>query len=486
MTRPFDSFVILASMRTGSNFLEESLAGVPGLACFGEAFNPAFIGQPGKSVLVGVSIAERSRDPFALLQAMQRAAGASLAGFRLFPGHDLRIRDRVLADPRCAKIILSRNPAETYVSRKIAEQTGQWKLTGFRRRRSARVAFVPHEFESHLSEVQAERLEIERALQTGGQAAFHLNYDDLGDLDIFNGLLRFLGLAHRIEALPSRLRKQNPAAMPENVINFAEMEEVAARLDPFMLSRLPDLEPRRGPGVPGYVATPRTRVLYMPIMAALGDNRVEQWLAALDGVTPVDLERGFTRKALARWLGERPGLLAFTVVSHPLTRAHAAFEAQVLPGHEAPHPGLRRLIEDIYGVPLRPDDPRPDPERTRAAFLGFLRLVAASHAGQTGLRIDARWAGQTTLLSAMTTLRPPDRVLRAERLNEDLAELGARLAQPGAPLPAPGALAAGLPHGGARAPLDLLYDDEIEAAARAAFAADYLYLGYGPWRAAAP
>jgi LPS sulfotransferase NodH len=42
----FRSFVILAAMRTGSNFLEESLNGVPGITCHGELFNPAFVGYP--------------------------------------------------------------------------------------------------------------------------------------------------------------------------------------------------------------------------------------------------------------------------------------------------------------------------------------------------------------------------------------------------------------------------------------------------------
>ncbi|MDX1782140.1 MAG: nodulation protein NodH, partial [Thalassovita sp.] len=46
MTDRFDYFVVFAEMRTGSNFLETNLNAFPGLTCYGEAFNPHFIGYP--------------------------------------------------------------------------------------------------------------------------------------------------------------------------------------------------------------------------------------------------------------------------------------------------------------------------------------------------------------------------------------------------------------------------------------------------------
>lgn len=41
----FDSFVMFAEMRTGSNFLEANLNAMPGVTCHGEMFNPHFIGK---------------------------------------------------------------------------------------------------------------------------------------------------------------------------------------------------------------------------------------------------------------------------------------------------------------------------------------------------------------------------------------------------------------------------------------------------------
>ena len=44
MSGSFTSFVVLAEMRTGSNFLEANLNALEGVTCHGEAFNPHFIG----------------------------------------------------------------------------------------------------------------------------------------------------------------------------------------------------------------------------------------------------------------------------------------------------------------------------------------------------------------------------------------------------------------------------------------------------------
>ena len=61
MTRRFDYFILLAEMRTGSNFLESNLNAFDGIACHGEAFNPHFIGYPNKTEILGVTQAMRIR-----------------------------------------------------------------------------------------------------------------------------------------------------------------------------------------------------------------------------------------------------------------------------------------------------------------------------------------------------------------------------------------------------------------------------------------
>ena len=74
MPPKFTSFVLFAEMRTGSNFLEANLNSFAGVTCHGEAFNPHFIGRKDHAEFLGLTMADREADPFALLRA--HAVGA--------------------------------------------------------------------------------------------------------------------------------------------------------------------------------------------------------------------------------------------------------------------------------------------------------------------------------------------------------------------------------------------------------------------------
>ena len=139
-----------------------------------------------------------------------------------------------------------------------------------------------------------------------------------------NGLAAFLGTESRIEALDKKLKKQNPEPMENKVANFAEMEKSLVRLDRFNLSRTPNFEPRRGPNTPSYIAAPKSPLMYMPLRSG-PEDAVKTWLAQLDE-HPLDaLKSGFNQKSLLSWMQARPGHRSFTVVRHPLARAHVAF-----------------------------------------------------------------------------------------------------------------------------------------------------------------
>ena len=75
MPRPFDTFIVIAAMRTGSNFLEASLNRVPNLACHGEAFNPHFVCFPNKDQMFGMDLAAREADPLELVARIRRSRG---------------------------------------------------------------------------------------------------------------------------------------------------------------------------------------------------------------------------------------------------------------------------------------------------------------------------------------------------------------------------------------------------------------------------
>lgn len=475
----FDLFVILADMRTGSNFLEANLNAVPGLRSWAEPFNPVFVGEPGRGDLLGVSLAERDADPAALVRAIRAQPG--LNGFRLFSDHDPRALDLVLPDPRVAKVVLTRNPVESWVSLEMARATNRWRLFNPSHATFARVRWDAASFRAHLDRLQARQLRILKGLQRAGQTAFFLDYEDLQDLAAVNGLLAWLGAEGRLGRLDRRLKKQNPEPMSEKVENFAEMEAALggtlAGPDRLDLGRTPNFEPRRGPAAPAAVASAGAPLLFLPL-AGGPVAAVRGWLAGL-GHAP-GLVEGFEPRALHRWKAERPGHLSFTVLRHPLARAHAAFCERILPPDVLPEvrANMRRTFQlpvPERGVNL--DDPAAaaawDAASHRQAFVRFLQLLRHLMAGQSSIRPDPAWASQVALVGGLSAW-PADLVLREERLEEELPALAGRVGLRDAPAPGPTD-----PH---RHRLQAIHGPDLDALARAAVAKDYVAWGFGDWR----
>lgn len=469
----FDTFVIFAEMRTGSNFLEANINAFDGLTCHGEAFNPNFIGYPNRDNILGLSFETRNDDPHQLLALIKGADG--LNGFRYFNSHDGRVFDAILTDPACAKIILTRNPIESYASWKIAKATGQWKLTDVKRLREKTIEFDAVEFGKHLAKLQAFQVRLLNGLQKTGQTAFYLDYEDLQDVDVMNGLAAFLGIPARLDELDKSLKKQNPSPMSDKVVNFDQMEEALARLDQFNLNRTPNFEPRRGPSVPTFLAAPTSSLLYLPIRSG-PEAAVADWLAALDGQQPDALLSGFTQKSLRDWKRHHVGARSFTVVRHPVARAHAAFCEKILGTGKGSFVGIRKTLSQKFGLnlPANLPDATYTAQAHKDAFLGFLRFVKSNLGGQTAIRVDSSWSTQANALQGFAEFTSPDMILREDRLGDDLAILAAQIGKETMPMVA----AVTDPHANQLAEI---YDSEVEAAARDVYQRDYDAFGFGPY-----
>lgn len=463
----FTHFVILADMRTGSNLLEETLNQTDGLRCHGEVFNPIHIGGPKKETVLDTTKAERDADPLALLARLKAAPG--LNGFRFFHDHDPRILPVVLADPACAKIVLSRNPVESYVSLLIARDTGEWRTGGMMEETTSKPRFDRARFEAFLDRRNRFQSAVLRAMQVSGQTAFHLDYEDVQSVEVVNGLLAYLGAPGRVSRISRKLVPQNPGPLSGKVENFAELEEAVRQVDWAALARIPNFEARRGPGVARAVAASDAPLLYLPVPPDDGAG-VRDWLA---GMGQGGLTEGFTQGTLRGWLRDHGDRRAFTIVCHPLLRAYAIFR-RVLGDEE--FEGLRIGLQEAWGLPwIAPDTGADLPvEVERAAFLGFLRFVRANLNGQTPVQQNLLWASQMSVLQAMAQFVLPDLVAREEALAADLGYLARGLG-----LPAP---AAGLAEQSARlrSALARITDPTVEAACHTAYSRDYQFLGYGP------
>ncbi|MDD9923434.1 MAG: nodulation protein NodH [Boseongicola sp.] len=418
---PFEYFVILAGMRTGSNLLEENLAAFPGVESHGELFNPHFFGKPKVTNLFGLSMEARDADPVRVVGAM-KTQGEGLPGFRLFYDHSPAAIRHVLSDPKAGKIVLSRRPIDSYVSLKIARKTGQWWLGDMTTARAAKVPFDPIEYGEFLNTLNDFQSQIARSLQITGQTAFHIQYDDLHDTDIIRGLGKFLGITSDPDPEKIRAKVQNPSPLSDRLTNPDVADRALASMSIADIGQVPVHEPGRGPGIKFFRAGHKTPLLYMPIRGA-GFDPIPDWLASLDGSeTTIS---GMTQRDLRKWMREHSGHRAFTVLRHPLPRAYDAFCRFILPTDAENYADVRHGMKERYDVHLPDEWPSADwsLEDHRRGFLGFLEFLKGNLGGQTSLRVDNTWASQDTLLHAIAGFVVPDVVVREGSIVSDLQDL---------------------------------------------------------------
>ncbi|AUH65342.1 hypothetical protein [Paracoccus zhejiangensis] len=461
MSQDFRSFVIFAEMRTGSNLLEATMNAVKGVTCFGEAFNPYMLGWPDVDKLRGLTMAEREADPLKLLALLMEKPG-HLPGFRYFHDHDPRVFDAIMAERSCAKIILTRNPLDSYVSTRLAWETNQWKLNQTETPIPARIRFAGDEFRRMLGEIEDFLARVQRGLQVTGQTAFWLTYDDLRDAEVMTGMMHWLGRDDLDKLQPANDQvPQNPREMAEKVENIDEMQAALAAMDPFGLSRIPTFEPRRGPAVPSFLAAEAgAGLVFMPVRGGPSDA-LRDWLAGLG-----PMAGDFTQNSLRQWKRAHPGHRSFTVLRHPLRRAWTAFRA-LTQGENAE---LRQLMRDLHRVPLPEDAALADmgADQSAALFADFLNFLKRNLNGQTTLSTHPGWASQTEVLAGFARFATPDLLLREDRLAEEIPWLAASVGLDATKAGPPAA--ASFP--------DFLADPALQKAAKAAYLRDYVSFGF--------
>lgn len=469
MTQKFNCFIIFAEMRTGSNFLESNLDQFSGLKCYGEAFNPYFMVTPKTKELFGVTVRARDADPMCLVERMKEHA-PGMPGFRFFHDHDPRVFEALIDDPSCAKVVLTRNLLDAYVSRKIAWETDQWQLNEVDGAIKQKIVFDPAEFEKLFFRMKEFQLKIKNRLQRSGQTAFYIDYEDALKLDVINGLAKFLGQDGEITEFAGTFKKQNPEALEEKVRNFDDLKQTVGRIDLFDLQKVPNFEPERPPAISNYIALESAPLVYMPLKGG-PEQRVVDWMSALG-----EVRNDFTQKTLRQWKRRNKGHRTFTVLRHPVARLHSAFCRHLVSHGPDTYWDIKRALRETYDVPLPEADPGPDWDKRKhaQAFTKFIDFVERNLLGQTGIRVDAAWASQSAAINGFARFALPDHILREEQLEMGL-----------------GALLDELGHKGARPvlsprsedePFSLseIYNDDIEAAVRKIYQRDYMMFGFKP------
>lgn len=227
----------------------------------------------------------------------------------------------------------------------LARATNQWKLNETETAVPATIHFDSEEFRQLTGAVEEFQLNLLHRLQVTGQScAFWLGYEDLRDAGVMTGLCNWLGRSGSELVKPASDQvPQNPRELAEKVSNFDEMQAELARLDPFMLRRIPNFEPRKGPAVPSFLGAETGKV------STSCQSRAARRSRSPAGWAPWAKSRAIsTRTACGNGSATIPAIAGFTVLRHPLLRAWTAFAA-LLAGKKAE---LRQLMRDVHRVPL--------------------------------------------------------------------------------------------------------------------------------------
>jgi len=374
----FKYFAIFGAMRTGSNLLERNLGQYDGITCHGELFNPAFIGKAGQEEHLGIDLAAREADPAKLISKMVNQSGDALPGFRIFQGHDPRVFEASLKDPKCAKIILRRRPLDSFVSLKIALATDQWILGNAPKRRAQTVHYDGGEYRAYLADLAEYETALRRGIQEAGQSAFELQFDDLKSADVMNGLVAYL---------------------------------------------------ERGSGVRDIIVGRKTALLYAPI-PGVNSRPALGMMGHFDGSDPGLLKTGMNQKELGTWLESAPDHVSFTVVDHPIARAYEIFMSHIFPPEGARFPKIRRRLKKHFNVRFPDTLDGWSLEDHAASFEAYLVFLKSNLAGQTSIRIDPNWEAQHKLVASVSQVQPIGRIIRSQDFEDFAQGVAASLESP--------------------------------------------------------
>ena len=481
--KKYKYFVLLANMRTGSNLFEQNINLYDSFSCNGELFNPSFVGFPNQENYCGMDTVDRDRDPFKLIRKMVAQNNDTLPGFRLFSDHDRRVLNYVLEDETCAKIVLTRNPLDSYISYAIARKTDQWKLSDLHKRKTAQVDFDILGFKSYVNALSEFAKKIRMTLQKTGQAAFQLSYTDLGQLDVFNGLSQFLESEEELEGLKEKIKRQNPEGLSEKVNNYKEMMEQVKSIN-FLDSGLPEFhEPERHAAAKNFIVGETAPLLFQPI-GTYGQYVIENWMSShCDG----QLSSGLKQKEIFEWLRSHPSRVSLAMLAHPVVRAHDAFNKHIFQSGDSGFPWIRKILIEQYNVKLPDavlcetlnrgalDSIGYDVEDYRQAFKKFSKFLNGNLKGQTRARIDHSWASQTAILDGYTKAVHPDYLLRDNTYKNALQLIEDQLGLPNITV-------GDIDLDEAAFSIEQVYDEEVEELIAKAYSRDYMNFGFKSWR----
>lgn len=481
-------------MRSGSNLLEQSLNQFSDITCYGEIFNPSF--APKYPYIF--SLENREKDPLDIIQRMISAT-PEVSGFRIFEGHDARVINAALQDPNCAKIILQRDPLESFISLKIAQKTDQWLLHDASHRKKVKVIFNAEEYQKYHAKLTKYYAHIHKTLQISGQTAFWIRYPEQKDVNTLNGLASFLGVKARIKKIKEVIRRQNPEPLEDKVENFEQLHSFLGTNAGNASTEIP-YSPQMRANIPRMVTCVNYPILFAPIPGGPNEE-ILRWMHTLDGGGSIKgafsdatndksiLHTGHSQRTLFEWMQSNPEITSFTAVRHPIVRTYDVFMSKIFATGEGTYDMIRKKLVTDFSLKLPDKSPEKHvdrqhivatgygPKEHRVAFHQFLKFLNINLAGQTSIRVDGLWALQTTFISGFNTAVPIAMVAKEGALDPAFRYIESLF-----DIPTPNLLCP--IQNTYMFSLDEIYTRQTENLTRKTYNQDYIRLGFADYQAA--
>jgi len=231
-TRP--AFLLVGMMRSGSNFLERQLNLLPDVRCHGELFNQVFIGFSHESAgrpagYTRDSPNARNADEDGFIDKVDQACDRRVIGLRLFLDHSAPMTSRLLHDPNVAKVVLSRNLLEAYISLETARETGVWLTTDTPKAPPKPVKVDINKLMTFALRQSLYYNDVQTVLHQTGQRYLQIDYNEIKNLAKLNEIARFVGSQHEFKSVSEPIQKQNPGTLDERIQDYAKLVDELKR-----------------------------------------------------------------------------------------------------------------------------------------------------------------------------------------------------------------------------------------------------------------
>ena len=140
-------------------------------------------------------------------------------GYKLMLNQNAVVLRGMINDPSCKKILLKRdNVLAVYSSEKIARVTGQGSAGRFAEVKTAKVEFVPSEFDSFESKYEQRYSQIEQELTQADPAYFKTTYTELCKPQGIKSVIAFIG-ADKLNKWKIPTKKRNTSNILDRFTN---------------------------------------------------------------------------------------------------------------------------------------------------------------------------------------------------------------------------------------------------------------------------